>query len=53
MIDAHHKRKSHNQTHECLGCPFGCNQNKQGQVRPKIFGTISSQRQIPIIDIDY
>jgi putative transposase len=27
MIDAHHKRISYNQTHACLGCPFGCKQN--------------------------
>ncbi len=27
MIEAHHKRISYNQTHACLGCPFGCKQN--------------------------
>ena len=27
MIDAHYKRISYNQTHACLGCPFGCKQN--------------------------
>ena len=27
MVEAHHKRIAYNQTHACLGCPFGCNQN--------------------------
>ena len=26
MIEAHHKRVAYNQTHACLGCPFGCKQ---------------------------
>ena len=27
MVEAHHKRIAYNQTHACLGCPFGCQQN--------------------------
>lgn len=27
MVEAHHKRIAYNQTHACLGCPFGCNLN--------------------------